>query len=783
MLTARKMPQKFWGLAVLHAVYVRNRTVKPGESKTRHELMFGKKPSLKHCLPFGCPVMLHNHDPHIRKLDARAFKGIFVGFNESNHTYKIWNLESSQLIESRDIKPYPNEFVDFSDYRAVPFAVENDNNWITGEPADDLPADDQREDEEDAVQQPPIINNNNDDKDDSDEDPIDQDIFGHPVYQLNTNPINTDIIGGSADIIGGSTDIIGGSTDIIGGSTDIIGGSADIIGGSADINKINNININNANNRKTLTAEQIYEIETLDEIETPKTYKQAMKSPEKQEWKDATQRELDSLIKNHTFDVVPRPPNVKILNAGLIFKIKPKDDNKASQFKARFVAKGYAQEYGIDYFETFSPTMRHASSRFLISSAVMLGFKIHHFDVQTAFLNGELEETIYLEIPEGFEASLKVDRKAHVLKLVKSIYGLKQASRVWNQKFTSTIQQMNFVQSQADPCVFIKYGPDKLPIALIGIYVDDCHVAANEDQIVEIGNQLKSNFEMHDLGLLTYSLGINIDQSNGAVTLSQAKYVEKLTKKFGMDDSRIMSTPLPFKPQQDESNNKPFADINKYQQLIGSLIYLANATRPDLAFAVGYLARSMQKPTEANFNNAKRILRYLNSKPLALRYYDKSKIVEGYSDSSYAEEKDYKSVGGYVFLQAGAAITWRSTKQDIVAQSSAEAEYIALAEAAKEALWIRKLQQEIFPNIKVPTIIHEDNQSTINLAKNPIHTNRSKHIAVRYHATRDYVQKSFIQVKYMPTTEMIADIMTKSLGRVLHEYFVAKMGLVDPTNV
>ena len=311
-----------------------------------------------------------------------------------------------------------------------------------------------------------------------------------------------------------------------------------------------------------------------------------MKSPEKQEWKDATQRELNSLIKNHTFDVVPRPPNIKILNAGLIFKIKPKDDNKASQFKARFVAKGYAQEYGIDYFETFSPTMRHASSRFLISSAVMLGFKIHHFDVQTAFLNGELEETIYLEIPEGFEASLKVDRKAHVLKLVKSIYGLKQASRVWNEKFTSTIQQMNFVQSQADPCVFIKYGPDQVPIALIGIYVDDCHVAAQEDQIVEIGNQLKSKFEMHDLGPLTYSLGINVDQSNGAVTLSQAKYVEKLTKKFGMDDSRIMSTPLPFKPQNDQSNNKPFEDVNKYQQLIGSLIYLANATRPDLAYSV-----------------------------------------------------------------------------------------------------------------------------------------------------------------------------------------------------
>ena len=344
MLTARKMPQKFWGLAVLHAAYVRNRTVKPGESKTRHELMFGKKPSLKHCLPFGCPVMLHNHDPHIKKLDTRAFKGIFVGFDESNHAYKIWNLETSQLIQSRDIKPYPDEFIDFPDYRAVPFVVENTNNWITGEPyadqsEDDLPT--QPVDDlptlpvDDLPIQPvhdlpikPVVNNipNNINDEDSEEDPIGEDVFGHPVYQINTNPINN------------------------------------------IINNDNN-NINNAN-RNSLTAEQIYEIETLDEIETPKTYKQAMKSPESKEWKEATQRELDSLIKNHTFDVVPRPPNVKILNAGLIFKIKPKDDNKASQFKARFVAKGYAQEYGIDYFETFIPTMRHASVKIRQHSAV-----------------------------------------------------------------------------------------------------------------------------------------------------------------------------------------------------------------------------------------------------------------------------------------------------------------------------------------------------------------------------------------------------------------------------
>ncbi len=244
-----------------------------------------------------------------------------------------------------------------------------------------------------------------------------------------------------------------------------------------------------------------------------------------------------------------------------------------------------------------------------------------------------------------------------------------------------------------------------------------------------------------------------------------------------MQDSKSTSTPLPPKPQADENNNTPFKDVNLYQQLIGSLIYLSNATRPDIAYAVGFLARSMQAPTEADWVNGKRVLRYLKGTHGLYLNYNNTKIAEGYSDSSYAEEKDRKSVGGYVFKQAGAAITWRSTKQEIVAQSSMEAEYIALAEAGKEALWIRKLQSEIFPNVKNPTKIFEDNQSTIKLSNNPIHTNRSKHISVRYHAIRDIIQKKLVQVDYLPTTDMIADIMTKSLGRILHDKFVKLLGL------
>jgi hypothetical protein len=484
---------------------------------------------------------------------------------------------------------------------------------------------------------------------------------------------------------------------------------------------------------------------------------------------------------------------MKVIKGALIFKIKSDQDGKIAKFKARCVAKGYLQQYGIDYFETFSPTLRQSSLRYLLSFSAINNFNVYHLDVQTAFLNGHLAEDIYMEVPEGFE-SLNADKSKQVLKLKKSIYGLKQSSRVWNETFTNIIKSMGFQQSQADPCLFLKYNDNQL-IAVIGIFVDDCLVSGEEKEIEAAKNQLKEKLSMHDLGLLSYALGIKVVQNtckeiydsnqdnknqkvNNNIKISQTSYIEKLLEKFNMKDCKPSTTPLPEKSQND-NNNTPFKDINLYQQLVGSLMYVQVATRPDLAYPVGCLARSMKAPTEADWMNAKRVLRYLQgTKNLSLSYHN-SNIAEGFSDSSYAEERDRKSVGGYIFKQAGAAITWRSAKQDIVAQSSMEAEYIALAEAAKEAMWIRKLQQEFFPNIKLPTIIKQDNQSTIKLANNPIHTNRSKHIDVRYHATRNYVQDKFIRLEYVATSEMIADITTKSLGSTLQKKFVKLIGLTD----
>ena len=290
-------------------------------------------------------------------------------------------------------------------------------------------------------------------------------------------------------------------------------------------------------------------------------------------------------------------------------------------------------------------------------------------------------------------------------------------------------------------------------------------------------------FKMHDLGPLTYALGIKFDQKeDGTIQMSQQSYIDKMLEKFSMQDCKPTNTPLPIKSATNiEPDNKPLQDINKYQQIIGSLIFISNATRPDIAYAVSHLARAMHAPLESDLIAAKRVLRYLKgTRNYALNYNNKDQDLIIYSDSSWAEEPGRKSVGGYASICAGASISWKSTKQAIIAMSTMEAEYIALAEAAKEAQWLRKLELELFPKkISTPTTIYEDNQSTIKLSNNPLHTNRSKHIDIRYHKIQELVADKTIIVKYLPGTEMTADIMTKSLGPQLHHRHVAGLGLID----
>ena len=503
----------------------------------------------------------------------------------------------------------------------------------------------------------------------------------------------------------------------------------------------------------------------------PQSWEEMMKSPNKDQWIEAFNKEINSLTSMKTWSQISKPKEKPIIKSKWIFKVKYNPNGTIDRYKARLVAKGYTQTKGIDYEETFAPVVRHETMRYLFAYATQRKLPIIAMDVETAFLNGELEEEVYMEIPAGFANA------GAICQLNKALYGLKQSPRAWNQKITTYLKEEGFNQSTADPCLFIKKIEGR--IAILSLYVDDCMLIGEEKDIQKIKEILTSQFKMKDLGEVKQIVGIQVERDQESTKIFQTKKIEELITKLSMQDCRGVDTPLPQDHQIVKSEAKPFEDPTKYREAVGALNYLAVCTRPDISYAVSQISKKMQSPNEEDWMLVKRILRYLQkTKNAKLVYHSEPKELIGYSDASYApNSEDRKSISGYLFQMNGAAISWKSKKQPIVSLSSMEAEYIAITAAIKEAKWLAKLEEELMLKSK-KMIIFEDNQSTIKTAKNEIHTDRSKHIDVRYHFVREQIQVGAIEIRYCPTGEMTADLMTKALGATKHAKFSESLGLV-----
>jgi hypothetical protein len=404
--------------------------------------------------------------------------------------------------------------------------------------------------------------------------------------------------------------------------------------------------------------------------------------------------------------------------------------------------------------------------------------EVHHLDVESAFLYGELEEDIFMRLPDGCgEDSFKI------AKLNKALYGLKQSNRAWNAKITKVLKKYGFVNlTSIDACLFVKVCADGTKL-IIAIYVDDCVMVGKEKNIAEFKEFLRNEFKMKDLGKISGLLGMNFTRNDTSMFIDQGKYIEAVICRFGMKDCKISATPLEIKHNNIKNlNNNIFEDNNLYRQLVGCLNHITRCTRPDIAYAVNLLSQAVEAPTESNWIEAKRILRYLKGTmeyKLTYTKLNNENNLTGYVDASYAEDaKSRKSITGYTFLKSGAAITWKSKKQDIVTLSSTEAEYVALSTAAQESLWLIKLEERLEDTVDAITI-YEDNQSAIKLSENIINSNRSKHIQTRYHFIREQVMSNIIKLNYIPTNSQVADIFTKSLPREPHTRHTKSLGLAQ----
>ena len=496
----------------------------------------------------------------------------------------------------------------------------------------------------------------------------------------------------------------------------------------------------------------------LTAITEPYTLNQSLKDPH---WIKAMDQEIAALHHNHTWDLVAKPSDVNIIGCKWVYKLKHKPDGSIDRYKARLVAKGYHQTLGLDYFETFSPMVKAATIRTILTIALSCQWEVRQLDVHNAFLNGELEEQVYMSQPPSY-----VDTKfpAKVCHLKKALYGLKQAPRAWFQRLSSTLLQWGFSTSRTDSSMFISFGKSTTLIVLI--YVDDILVTGSSHmQVTALIEKLNSAFALRDLGRLTYFLGIEVSYHDNSMHLSQKKYISDLLHRTDMFDTKPVNTPGFVGQNLSKFDGEPMEDPFVYRSIVGALQYFT-ITRLDIAFAVNKACQFMQQPTSAHWLSVKRILRYLRGTMHDGLLLNPSHqlTIEGFTNADWAAQPDdRRSASGYLIYLGGNLISWSSTKQKLVSRSSAESEYRGLVLATAEIIWLQALMHELCVPTPVVPILWYDNISAYHMAKHSVFHARTKHIEIDLHFIRDQVLQGKIELQFVPPEDQPADILTKHL--------------------
>ena len=671
LLLQGNLDDKFWPVALQHAVYVRNRS--PTQAlggRTPLRELTGKSAPLDKLRKFGCKVYVKVDDSSRRALDPKSRVGIYVGNSDLSDSYRVMvsNATRWDIVETVHCT-FDESVLGITKSPAAPVAAA-------------APSAPPKKSPQLLAERDPLLDDFSDDED----------------------------AAVSALVVGG---------------------------GSASLN-----------------------------------YRQAMQSAESASWATAVKSEIESLTGNGTFEVVPESSvgSGKLLSTQWVLT-KKRELNGDTRFKGRLVALGNHQRAGLDFNQVYSPVVNAGTVRAMLAIAAINDCDLDQMDAVTAFLNAPLEEEIFLRIPNGFQV-----QQGHVLRLKKALYGLKQAPRSWNKMLQEWLISYGLQQSTADPCLY--FLPGQLWVAF---WVDDFLVMAPDADVKnKFKNAISEKFKMRDLGPVNQFLGMTIsrDRSKRTLTLQSAKHIDDMLDRFQMNDAKPYPTPLPHKnamvPCVDDEDRLP--PQCPYRAVVGSLLYVAMWTRPDIAFAVSQVARFQQNPSNHHWECAKHILRYLKgTRDVGLTFSAGQQstagppVLLGYVDASWGEDPSTrKSQTGFVFTLGNAAVAWKSKLQDTVALSSTEAEYLALSPAVKEALHLRNLLHDLCPAISktAPVTLYEDNQSTIKLASNLQSSERTKHVDIRHHFLKDHVANGDITLVHIPTSDQPADALTKNLDRI-----------------
>lgn len=713
MLFAKNLSTNLWAEAINTAAYVINRTGKSSvDGKTPYELWSNKTFDINNLKVFGTPVYVHIPKEKRRKWDPKGEKGILVGYGETTKGYRVFFPHMNTVETKRDMIFVKENKKQEPESTTVPCVYNQVEEFN--------PDDAEKEDAEDRAQ----------------------------VVEEDDNTLNTLESDPEGSLYEPSDSSEGENSE--------------------------NPPINHENKRVRKQTQFFTCNNVLVEDCEPKSYEEAMRSPEASEWKKAIQRELQTLKENNTWTVSDLPGNQKAISTKWVFKIK--QNNNDIQYKARLVARGFEQENVLSYSEIYAPVAKLATFRLFIAIATKFNLPVYQMDVTGAFLYGEINESVYIRLPDG-----AYENNDCIVKLNKALYGLKKSPKYWNDKFNSVLIRENFKRSECDPCLYSKCNETERIYVLI--YVDDLLIfGSNEDSVSHLKSVLKKEFKMKDLGLVSDFLGINVKQNleTHVTVLCQRNYLENVLKRFNMYECKQISTPMDqnFNVKELENNKCTTEAENVCRQIIGCLMYAACGTRPDICATISILSRYQDRASNMLLVALKRVLRYIkHTLDYKLIYNCNDDELVGFCDADWGGDlTDRKSTTGYCFKYANCLVSWCSKKQSTVSISSTEAEYVAMSMAGAEACWLSNMLCSF--NIKnvTPAILFCDNQSAMVIA-NTNTVKRLKHIDIKYHFIRELIEKQKICLKYVKTEEQIADMLTKALKNNILLKFVNMCGL------
>ena len=722
LLKQANLPNSLWVRAVDVAFYLTNRCLSGSlpPNKTPFELFYGRKPDLSNLKVFGCSAFRF-FEVGVKKLDSKAVTEIFVVYGRTHDSYFLYNPVTGKISHSRNVSFNEKELLGFGS------SFPEDSEFLP-EPKSFSDVE-----EEQVVSSKPLKSVVENDDSRTQE--------TSPVPESSTSNSNPDLYAEFRTRSGRHVKTV------------------ERYGCPID------------------NSENVSFVECFSCEAVPNSLEEFKRSQSRDEWLEAMTKEFKSLVDNKTWELCELPAHKKSLVGRWVFALKKNENGKVVKYKARYVAKGFNQIFDSDYLETFAPTTKLSSICLLSALATHFHCEVFQFDVSSAYLNADLEEDVYVEQPPGFEIPGKGSK--FFCKLLKKLYDLKQAGRCWNRTLDKFLTEFGLTRSMIDSCRYSKSDMSGNRL-FICVWVDDIIYFSKSSDLAESFKKCFSEkFKIEDKGSMKWFLGVSVDQSPVKINFSQKSYILDLFSCFGMSDCNPCDLPMTANTRIDKSScpdleSDIFKDLSEirslYMSLVGKLNYLSVVPRPDLSFVVSSLSQVLKNPSHVDWLLAKKVSRYLKGTfdlGLVFKHSECLKL-DGFCDSDWGgDPNDRRSTSGYCFKISddSSVICWCSRKQQTVALSSTEAEFMSISLASQECVYILPLVKSLGLDLDGPILLQGENHGSIKLAQNPITHSRSKNIDIRHHFVRDLVEREVIQLQYIPTDRNIADILTKALGR------------------